>query len=159
LWTNRRRAKDCWGVAPAILRAVEPSSARATADSSDAPRNLSRAGQGEHAGKEGKASDKANKVTLGVRTPGQPDRVEDQESRFDQNRRKRFANKAVKGKEPTPALMHACSAQTTAGPERSSRTVDRSMPGKPMFEKECQPTLALTAQTPLARQQPPRRER
>lgn len=58
------------------------------------------------------------------------------ESRFDQKRRKGPAPKARKGLEPTPAFMHACSAQTTESSERNSRTVDHSMPDRPLFEKE-----------------------
>ena len=63
---------------------------------------------------------------------------EPRESRFDRKRRNRPATRAGKGLEATPALMHACRTQTTAGPERDSRTVDRSMPGRPLFEKSSQ---------------------
>jgi hypothetical protein len=94
-----------------------------------------RAEQGWASRKEGKP-DKASRVTLGGRPNGHPGRAMDQESRFDQKRRQGPAPRARKGLEPTPAFMHACNAQTASGSERNSRTVDRSMPDRPLFEKE-----------------------
>ena len=102
---------------------------------------------------EGKASDKAGQQYGCIRSSDEwaAGQGEPRESRFDRKRRNRPATRAGKGLEATPALMHACRTQTTAGPERDSRTVDRSMPGRPLFEKSSQ--LTGPGRRPPARQQ------